>query len=84
LPWVCYTLNMARSKQNAGESKHKIGIGDIVETTGHRIGFPAGTPCLVLSIREGLVCTVQLLGNNYKGKNIRRVNIFNLNIINQA
>jgi len=75
---------MARSKQKADESSYKIGIGDIVETTGPRIGFPAGTLCLVLSVRKGLVCTVQLLGNNYKGKNIRRVNIFNLNIINQA
>jgi hypothetical protein len=75
---------MARSKQKASELKVKIKIGDIVKTTGHRIGFPAGTPCLVLSTRKGLICTVQLFGNNYKGRNIRTINIFNLKIINPA
>ena len=75
---------MARNKQKTDESKIKIKVGDIVETTGSRIGFPAGTPCLVLSTRKGLVCTVQLLGNNYKGRNIKTINIFNLKIINQA
>jgi len=71
------------SNSNKKSNPPIVRIGDLVATTRSSLGLPEGSIGMVVEMGDNLVCRIEFFGD-VAGRKTRRVNRFNLKIVQRA